>query len=86
MACKFWSGWRLRSDTGARNHRKSDEGGVRRAELARATPRSNPKSEEAKRRVFGVFDGTYDFGVFLVVPLPFLFYEKREGEPSGDPR
>ena len=31
----------------AREHgtTKSDEGGVRRAELARATPRSNPKSE-----------------------------------------
>ena len=64
---------------------KSDEGCVRRAELARATPRSNPKSEEAKRRVFGVFGGTYDFGVFLAVPLPFIFYGKREGEPSGDP-
>ena len=71
----------------AREHgtTKSDEGYVRRAELARATPRSNPKSEEAKRRVFGVFGGTYDFGVFLAVPLPFIFYEKREGEPSGDP-
>ena len=64
---------------------KSDEGGVRRAELARATPRSSPKSEETKRRVFGVFVGTYDFGVFLAVPLPFIFYGKREGEPSGDP-
>ena len=34
---------------------KSDEGLERRAELARATPRSNPKSGETKRRVFGVF-------------------------------
>ena len=64
---------------------RSDEGGVRRAELARATPRSNPKSEEAKRRVVCVFGGTSDFGVFLAVPLPFIFYGKMEGEPSGDP-
>ena len=49
---------------------KSDEGLERRAELARATPPSNPKSEETKRRVFGVFGGTHDFGVFLAVPLP----------------
>ena len=35
--------------------------------------------------MFGVFGGTYDFGVFLAVPLPFIFYGKREGEPSGDP-
>ena len=70
---------------GSTEQTKSDEGGVRRAELARATPRSNPKSEEAKRRVFGVFCGTYDFGVFLAVPLPFIFYGKRGGLPSGDP-
>ena len=70
----------------AREHgtTKSDEGGVRRAELARATPRSNPKSEEAKRRVFVVFGGTYDFGVFLAVPLP-LFSTERWRKPSGDP-
>ena len=35
--------------------------------------------------MFGVFGGTYDFGVFIAVPLPFIFYGKREGEPSGDP-
>ena len=62
---------------------KSDEGLVRRAELARATPRSNPKSKETKRRVFGVFGGTYDFGVFLAVHLPFIFYGKMEGSRAG---
>ena len=51
--------------------------------IARATPRSNPKSEEAKRRVFGVFGGTHDFGVFLAVPLPFIFYGKREEAERG---
>ena len=55
------------------------------SELARATPRSNPKSGDTKRRVFGVFCGTYDFGVFSAVPLPFIFCGKMEGEPSGDP-
>ena len=25
-----------------------------------------------------MFGGTYDFGVFLAVPLPFIFYGKRE--------
>ena len=69
--------------TGARNHRKSDEGSVRQAELARATPRSNPKSEEAKRRVVWVFGGTYDFGVFLAVTLPFIFCGKREEAERG---
>ena len=68
----------------ARNHRKSDEGGVRRAELARATPRSNPKSEGTNRRVVGVFGGTYDFGVFLAVPFP-LFSTERGKKPSEDP-
>ena len=53
-------------------------------EPLRATPRSNPKSEEAKRRVFGVFGGTYDSGVFLAVPLP-LFSTERGRKPSGDP-
>ena len=69
----------------AREHvtTKSDEGGVRRAELARATPRSSPKSEETKRRVFGVFGGTYDSGVFLAVSLP-LFSTERGRKPSGD--
>ena len=57
---------------------------LERLALARATPRSNPKSEEAKRRVFGVFGGTYDFGVFLAVPLP-LFSTERGRKPSGDP-
>ena len=32
-----------------------------------------------------MFVGTYDFGVFSAVPLPFIFYGKREGEPSVDP-
>ena len=64
---------------------KSDEGLVRRAELARATPRSNPKSEGTKKaRVWSVC-GTYDFGVFSAGPLPFISYGKMEGEPSGDP-
>ena len=34
--------------------------------------------------MFVVFGGTFDFGVFLAVPLPFIFYGKREGEPSDD--
>ena len=62
---------------------KSDEGGVRRAGLARATPRSNPKSEEAKRRVVWVFDGAYDFGVILAVPLPFIFWERGKESRAG---
>ena len=34
-------------------------------------------------RVFGVFGGTYDFCVFLAVPLP-LFSTERGRKPSGD--
>ena len=58
----------------AREHgtTKSDEGGVRRAELARATPRSNPKSGETKRRVFGVFVVLTTLVSFLPCPLPFI--------------
>ena len=48
------SGYGVVTEWSAELH-KSDEGCVRRAELARATPRSNPKSGETKRRVFGVF-------------------------------
>ena len=62
---------------------KSDEGLKRRAELARATPRSNLKSEETKRRVFGVFVVLTTLVSFLPCPLPFIFYGKREGSRAG---
>ena len=55
-----------------------------RSETGKSHPKKHPKSREAKRRVVCVF-GTSDFGIFLAVPLPFIFCGKREGEPSGDP-
>ena len=62
---------------------ESDEGLERRAELARATPRSNLKSEETKRRVFGVFVVLTTLVVFSAVPFTFTFYGKREGSRAG---
>ena len=58
---------------------KSDEGQDRRAKQARATPRSNPKSGETKRRVFGVLVVLMTFVSFLPCHLPFIFCGKREG-------
>ena len=62
---------------------KSDEGLERRAELARATPRSNLKSEETKRRVFGVFVVLTTLVVFSAVPFTLHFCGKREGSRAG---
>ena len=64
---------------------KSDEGLERRAELARATPRSNLKSEETKRRVFGVFVVLTTLVVFSAVPFTLYFLRKEGRKPSGDP-
>ena len=75
LAVKEWHG--------SAERLKSDEGQDRREKLSRATPRSNQKSGETKRRVFGVFVVLTTLVVFSAVPFTFTFYGKREGSRAG---
>ena len=82
---KFWSGWRLRGGTGARNHLRATKAKIGERSYQEPLHVATRRAKRLRRRVFEVFGGTYDFGVFSAVPLPFIFYGKREGEPNGDP-
>ena len=71
MAVKKWQ--RERGTTKKKRRKRWRSG------TSKSHPKKYPEWREAKRRVVWVLVGTSDFGVFLAVPLPFIFYGKREG-------